>query len=97
MGSPDPYNPCVLARAGAWLDRAAFNPRLLPDDLTIGIALAVPVSAGLIIFKLRAVDGGTLADSWHQEPGTPVYGAPYGPYSYAPCVLVRRGGVPYCI
>ena len=28
-----------------------------------------------------AVDGGTLADSWHQEPGTPVYGAPYGPFS----------------
>jgi NQR2, RnfD, RnfE family len=52
----DPYNPCVLARAGAWLDRAAFNPRSLPDDLTIGIALAVPVVAGLIIFKLRAVE-----------------------------------------
>jgi hypothetical protein len=25
------------------------------------------------------VDTGTLADSWRQEPGTPVYGAPYGP------------------
>ncbi|HUO62818.1 MAG TPA: tetratricopeptide repeat protein [Terriglobales bacterium] len=25
------------------------------------------------------------------------YGAPYGPYPYAPCVLVRRGGFPYCI
>jgi 8-hydroxy-5-deazaflavin:NADPH oxidoreductase len=25
------------------------------------------------------VDGGLLADSWRQEPGTPVYGAPYGP------------------
>ena len=23
------------------------------------------------------------------------YGAPYGPY--APCVIVRRGGIPYCI
>jgi 8-hydroxy-5-deazaflavin:NADPH oxidoreductase len=25
-----------------------------------------------------AVDAGTLADSWRQEPGTPVYGPPYG-------------------
>lgn len=25
------------------------------------------------------------------------YGAPYGPYPFAPCVLVRRGGFPYCI
>jgi hypothetical protein len=45
----------VLARAGAWLDRAAFNPQSLPDDLTFGIALAPPVAAGLIIFKLPAV------------------------------------------
>jgi 8-hydroxy-5-deazaflavin:NADPH oxidoreductase len=28
-----------------------------------------------------AVDVGTLADSWRQEPGTPVYGPPYGPFS----------------
>ena len=28
-----------------------------------------------------AVDAGTLADSWRQEPGSPVYGAPYGPFS----------------
>ena len=27
-----------------------------------------------------AVDTGTLADSWRQEPGSPVYGAPYGPF-----------------
>src|SRR5216684_3640225 len=46
--------PSVLARAGAWLDRAAFNPASLPDDLTVGIALAPPVAAGLIIFKLPA-------------------------------------------
>lgn len=45
----------MLARAGAWLDRAAFHPASLPDDLTIGIALAPPVAAGLIIFKLPAV------------------------------------------
>jgi Na+-transporting NADH:ubiquinone oxidoreductase subunit NqrB len=46
----------VLARAGAWLDRAAFNPASLPDDLTIGIALAPPIAAGLIIFKLPAAE-----------------------------------------
>jgi 8-hydroxy-5-deazaflavin:NADPH oxidoreductase len=28
-----------------------------------------------------AVDAGPLAQSWRQEPGTPVYGAPYGPFS----------------
>ena len=28
-----------------------------------------------------AVDDGSLADSWRQQPGTPVYGAPYGPFS----------------
>jgi predicted dinucleotide-binding enzyme len=27
-----------------------------------------------------AVDAGPLAESWRQEPGTPVYGAPYGPF-----------------
>ena len=52
----DPYNPFVLARAGAWLDRAAFNPASLPDDLTFGIALAPPVAAGLIIFKIPAAE-----------------------------------------
>lgn len=45
----------MLARVGAWLDRAAFNPQSLPDDLIIGIALVPPVAAGLIIFKLPAV------------------------------------------
>jgi len=28
-----------------------------------------------------AVDAGQLAESWRQEPGTPVYGTPYGPFS----------------
>ncbi|MEV0842053.1 NAD(P)-binding domain-containing protein [Actinocatenispora sera] len=27
------------------------------------------------------VDAGSLADSWRQETGTPVWGTPYGPYS----------------
>jgi predicted dinucleotide-binding enzyme len=28
-----------------------------------------------------AVDAGPLAESWRQEPGSPVYGAPYGPFA----------------
>ena len=40
----------------SWLDRAAFSPDSLPDDLVIGVALAPPVIAGLVIFKLVAVE-----------------------------------------
>jgi Na+-transporting NADH:ubiquinone oxidoreductase subunit NqrB len=39
---------------GAWLDRAAFKPASLPDDLVTGLALLPPVVAGLIIFKVPA-------------------------------------------
>jgi 8-hydroxy-5-deazaflavin:NADPH oxidoreductase len=39
------------------------------------------VSAFLDAIGYGAVDAGPLADSWRQEPGTPVYGAPYGPFS----------------
>jgi Na+-transporting NADH:ubiquinone oxidoreductase subunit NqrB len=46
----------VLARAGAWLDRAAFKPASLPDDLVTAVALLPPIVAGLIIFKLRAAE-----------------------------------------
>jgi hypothetical protein len=53
----------VLARPKAWLhrvaarlDQAAFSPASLPDDLVTGIALAPTVAAGLIIFKLPAVE-----------------------------------------
>jgi predicted dinucleotide-binding enzyme len=27
-----------------------------------------------------AVDAGTLADGWRQQPGTPAYGPPYGSF-----------------
>ena len=46
----------MLARVASWLDRAAFSPDTLPDDLVIGVALAPPVIAGLVIFKLIAVE-----------------------------------------
>jgi hypothetical protein len=45
----------VLAAARA-LDRAAFSPDTLPDDLVIGLALVPSVAAGLIIFKLAALE-----------------------------------------
>ncbi len=38
------------------------------------------VTAFLDSIGYGAVDAGTLADSWRQEPGTPVYGPPYGPF-----------------
>ena len=41
-------------KAGAWLDRAAFKPATLPDDLVTGIALLPAVVAGLVIFRLPA-------------------------------------------
>jgi Na+-transporting NADH:ubiquinone oxidoreductase subunit NqrB len=57
------YNPRVLARpkawlhsGAAWLDRAAFSPASLPDDLISGIALAPMVVAGLILFRLPALE-----------------------------------------
>ena len=39
------------------------------------------VTAFLDSIGYDAVDAGSLADSWRQEPGTPVYGTPYGPFS----------------
>jgi hypothetical protein len=44
----------VLARLGAWLDRAAFKPSSLPDDLVTGLALLPAVVAGIVIFKVPA-------------------------------------------
>ena len=45
-----------LRRVAAWIDQAAFNPASLPNDLITAIALAPPVAAGLIIFKLPAAE-----------------------------------------
>jgi predicted dinucleotide-binding enzyme len=39
------------------------------------------VTAFLDSIGYGAVDAGPLADSWRQEPGTPVYGGPYGSFS----------------
>jgi 8-hydroxy-5-deazaflavin:NADPH oxidoreductase len=44
-------------------------------------AAKAEVTAFLDSIGYDVVDAGTLADSWRQEPGSPVYGAPYGPFS----------------
>lgn len=44
----------MLARLGSFLDRAAFKPASLPDDLVTGLALLPAVVAGLVIFKVPA-------------------------------------------
>jgi hypothetical protein len=63
------------------VDRAAFRPSTLPDNLVIGLALMPPIVAGLVIFKVPAAEilavaiaGGALAIAvgqllWrHQRP-----------------------------
>jgi 8-hydroxy-5-deazaflavin:NADPH oxidoreductase len=44
-------------------------------------AAKAAVTAFLDSIGYDAVDAGPIADSWRQEPGTPVYGTPYGPLS----------------
>ena len=45
-----------VVKLGHLLDRAAFRPATLPDDLVTGIALLPPIAAGLIIFRLPALE-----------------------------------------
>ena len=64
-----------LARPHGAQDRSALP--IAGDDP----AAKQAVTAFLDSIGYDAVDGGLLAESWRQEPGTPVYGNPYGPYS----------------
>ena len=62
------------------------DPSGAPDRTSLPIAgddaaAKAAVTAYLDSIGYDTVDAGTLADSWHQEPDTPVYGAPYGPFS----------------
>ncbi len=69
-----------LTRPSGAPDRTAPDRTALPiagDDA----AAKAAVTAYLDSIGYDAVDAGTLADSWRQEPGTPVYGAPYGPFT----------------
>jgi 8-hydroxy-5-deazaflavin:NADPH oxidoreductase len=64
-----------LTRPSGASDRTALP--IAGDDA----AAKAAVTAYLDSIGYDAVDGETLADSWRQEPNTPVYGAPYGPFS----------------
>jgi predicted dinucleotide-binding enzyme len=64
-----------MARPSGAADRSALP--IAGDDE----AARAAVTAYLDSIGYDAVDGGPLADSWRQEPGTPVYGSPYGSFS----------------
>jgi predicted dinucleotide-binding enzyme len=63
-----------LARPAGAADRS-YLP-IAGDDATAKAA----VTEFLDSIGYGAVDAGTLAESWRQEPGSPAYGAPYGPF-----------------
>jgi predicted dinucleotide-binding enzyme len=65
----------ALARPAGASDRS-FLP-VAGDDADV----KARVSGFLDAIGYGAVDAGPLVESWRQEPGTPVYGAPYGPFS----------------
>jgi 8-hydroxy-5-deazaflavin:NADPH oxidoreductase len=64
-----------LARLSGDADRSALP--IAGDDAAAKAAATEYLDA----IGYDTVDDGSLADSWRQEPGTPVYGAPYGPFS----------------
>ena len=66
-----------LARPAGAADRSALP--IAGDDT----AAKAAVTAYLDAIGYDTVDDGSLADSWRQQPGTPVYGTPYGPFSSA--------------
>jgi 8-hydroxy-5-deazaflavin:NADPH oxidoreductase len=64
-----------LARPSGADDRTALP--IAGDDQ----AAKAAVIAYLDSIGYDAVDAGPLTQSWRQEPGTPAYGTPYGPFS----------------
>jgi hypothetical protein len=64
-----------LARPSGAPDRSALP--IAGDDP----AAKAEVTAYLDSIGYDAVDAGPVAESWRQEPGTPAYGTPYGPFS----------------
>jgi 8-hydroxy-5-deazaflavin:NADPH oxidoreductase len=63
-----------LARPAGAADRSSLP--IAGDDPDAKHAVA----AFLDSIGYGTVDAGSLAESWRQEPGTPVYGTPYGPF-----------------
>ena len=51
----------MLGKVARVLDRAFFQPQSLPPDLVLGLALAGPVAAGLILFRQPALEFGLIA------------------------------------
>ncbi|MGH7903290.1 MAG: hypothetical protein ACREPA_04060 [Candidatus Dormibacteraceae bacterium] len=45
----------MLRKLVARFDAAVFNPAGVPDDVVLGLALAPPVAAGLLLFRLPAL------------------------------------------
>lgn len=64
-----------LARPSGAEDRTALP--IAGDNA----AAKAAVTAYLDSIGYDAVDAGPVAESWRQEPGTPAYGTPYGPFS----------------
>jgi predicted dinucleotide-binding enzyme len=64
-----------LARPSGAEDRTALP--IAGDDQDAKAA----VTAYLDSIGYDTVDAGPVAESWRQEPGTPAYGTPYGPFS----------------
>jgi 8-hydroxy-5-deazaflavin:NADPH oxidoreductase len=64
-----------LARPSGAPDRSALP--IAGDDADAKAA----VTAYLDSIGYDAVDAGPVGQSWRQEPGTPAYGTPYGPFS----------------
>jgi len=64
-----------LARPHDAADRSALP--IAGDDEEAKAAVA----AFLDSIGYDVVDAGSLAESWRQDPGSPAYGAPYGPFS----------------
>jgi predicted dinucleotide-binding enzyme len=66
--------------------RALSRPPRAADRSSLPIAGdSAPAKAAVTAFiesiGYGVVDAGSLADSWRQATGTPVWGTPYGPYS----------------
>jgi predicted dinucleotide-binding enzyme len=76
-----------LARPAGALDRSALP---VAADST-------PAKTAVIEFLdsigYDAVDAGSLGDGWRQATGTPVWGAPYGPYSDEQGQPADRGAI----
>jgi predicted dinucleotide-binding enzyme len=64
-----------LARPSGTADRTALP--IAGDHETA----KAQVTAYLDSIGYDAVDAGPVTESWRQEPGTPAYGTPYGPFS----------------